>query len=61
MLDVEGVDIEIKPSLFEMALDNDDYEMMKILMSHPTQVKLKDYISELSKVNNNICQFRAWI
>ena len=36
MLGVEGIDIDIKPTLFEIAEKNDDYEMMKILMNHPT-------------------------
>ena len=61
MLDVEGVDIDIEPSLFEIAIENDDYEMMKILFNHPTQIKHKDYILELSKVDNNRCRFRTWI
>ena len=61
MLDVEGVDIEIKPSLFEMALDNDDYEMMKLLINSKTQMKHHDYISELRTVNNSKCLFREHI
>ena len=61
MLEVEGVDMNIEPSLFEIAEKNDDYEMMKILINHPTHVKHRDFIAELHKIDNSVCRFKSWI
>ena len=44
LLNVEGIDIDIKPSLFEIAENNLDYEMMKLLINHPVHIKHVDYI-----------------
>ena len=59
MLNVEGVDIDIKPTLFEIAIENDDFEMMKLLFNHPIQIRHYDYIQELNKVDMNRCRFRT--
>ena len=44
-----------------MAEENDDYEMMKILINHPTHARHHDFIADLNKVDNCICRFRSWI
>ena len=58
LLDIDGIDLAIEPSLLEIAEENDDYEMMKILVTHQAYVKHRDLISELSKVSNGYCRFR---
>ena len=58
MLAVEQVQLELDPSLLEIAESNDDYEMIKILVNDDNYVKYDDIISSLSKVENNKCMLR---
>lgn len=61
MLAVEGVFLGLKPSLFEIAEKNDDYEMMKIILNDSNYIKHNDLIANLSKVEENSCVLWTYI
>lgn len=61
MLAVDGVHLDLEPSLLEIAETNDDYEMMKILVNNSNYIKHHDLIANLNKVENNKCLLRVYI
>lgn len=61
MLAVDGVFLNLTPSLFDIAESNNDYEMMKLLVNDSNYNKHKDLVGTLNQIQEHECLFHIYI